>query len=444
MYASSGDILAAEKIFALSKNLDRDAVTYNSMIDGYARNGKLADARKVFDEMPDADVVSWNTMIAGYIGNGDIAAAEELFWMMPERDVVSWNSMIDGYAGIGEVSIARELFNSMPARNLASWNVLLALYARAKDYRECLDLFDVMMGGSNPAPDKATIVSVLTACSNLAQLDRGRWIHSLIRERSIEPDALLSTALLTMYAKCGAIESAQEVFDRMPERSAVSWNSMIMSYGLHGRTDKALELFLEMEKSESTPNESTFVCILSACSQSGSVLEGWWCFERMVRVYDIEPKAEHVGCVVDLLGRGGLLKDAAEFAKDLTDKPTKALWGALMSSCWRHSDWEIGKFVGSKLIEMMPEEVGPYVLLSNIWAAEGKWEEVDKIRAMMEERGLQKGAGLSLVELNNVTVESLSEANRLSYNSKKRVVFSLLREMGGHLKNKHFVDRIQC
>lgn len=434
MYASVGDIVAAEKIFSFLNNLDCDTVTYNSMIGGYIKNDRIVDARKVFDEMLHQDVVSWNTMIAGYVGNGDMDDAKELFWMMPERDIVSWNSMIDGFARIGEVSIARELFDSMPVRNSVSWNVLLALYARVKDYRECLDLFDVMMCAKNAKPNKATFVSVLTACSNLGQLDRGKWIHSLIREGFVEPDVLLLTALLTMYAKCGAIESAKEVFDQMPERSTVSWNSMIMSYGLHGQSDKALELFLEMEKSGSEPNESTFVCILSACSQSGSVLEGWWCFDHMVRVHNIKPKVEHVGCMVDLLGRSGLLKDTREFVKDLTEKPMKALWGALMSSCWTHSNWEIGKFVGNKLIEMMPEEVGPYILLSNIWAAEGKWEEVEKVRVMIEKKGLQKSAGLSLVELDNVKAESLSEDDWAGYSSKKRIVYSLLREMGSHLK----------
>ncbi|XP_020577451.1 pentatricopeptide repeat-containing protein At3g29230-like [Phalaenopsis equestris] len=434
MYASLGDIVAAEKIFTFPNNIDCDTVTYNSMINGYVKNGRIPDARKVFDDIRDRDVVSWNTMITGYVSAGDMDGAKELFWMMPERDVVSWNSMIDGYARIGEVSIARELFDSMPVKNLVSWNVLLALYARVKDYRECLDLFDAMICGRNVRPNKATFVSVLTACANLGQLDRGKWIHSLIREVSIEHDVLLWTALLTMYAKCGAIKSAKEVFDQMPERGTVSWNAMIMGYGLHGQTDAALELLLEMEKCGSKPNGSTFVCILSACSQSGSVLEGWWCFDHMIRVYNIKPTVEHVGCMVDLLGRNGLLKDNADFVKDLTKKPLKALWGSLMSSCWTHSNWEIGKFVGRKLIEMMPEEVGPYILLSNIWAAEGKWEEVERVRVMMEKRGLQKGAGMSLVELDNVTDESLREDNWLGCNPKKRIVYSLLTEMGSNLK----------
>ncbi|XP_020596069.1 pentatricopeptide repeat-containing protein At5g48910-like [Phalaenopsis equestris] len=250
-----------------------------------------------------------------------------------------------------------------------------------------------------------------------------------------QPDAFAANILLRSLFTAGLpTASAQAGFDQMPERGTVSWNAMIMGYGLHGQTDAALELLLEMEKCGSKPNGSTFVCILSACSQSGSVLEGWWCFDHMIRVYNIKPTVEHVGCMVDLLGRNGLLKDNADFVKDLTKKPLKALWGSLMSSCWTHSNWEIGKFVGRKLIEMMPEEVGPYILLSNIWAAEGKWEEVERVRVMMEKRGLQKGAGMSLVELDNVTDESLREDNWLGCNPKKRIVYSLLTEMGSNLK----------
>lgn len=433
MYACVGDIISAEKTFASCDAIDSDSITYNSMIDGYVKNGMVVSARIVFDKMPDRDVMSWNTMIAGYVGNGDLDAAKELFWMMPVRDTVSWNSMIDGYARNGDISVARELFDEMPVRNLVSWNVLLALYTRLHRYKECLDLFEQMLSADKVKPNKATFVSVLTSCANLGQLNRGKWIHSLISESSIEADVLLLTALLTMYAKCGAIESAKEVFDQMPERSTVSWNSLIMGYGLNGQTNRALELFLEMEKCGSEPNEATFICILSACTQSGDVLEGWWCFDRMVRVYNIVPNVEHVGCMIDLLGRSGLLKDTTEVVVGLTERPTKALWGALMSSCWRHSNWEIGKFVGNKLIEMMPDDVGPYIMLSNIWAAEGKWEEVEKLRVMIEKRGLQKGAGVSLAERHDVFGKSLRENSRF-VGSRKSIIYSFLSEIGGHLK----------
>lgn len=411
MYSSFGDVDAAKRLF--DSDFESDLVTWNSMVDGYAKNGMVAAARHLFDEMPERDAVSWNVMIAGHAGAGDMDAAKELFLSMPERDVVSWNSIIDGYARTGEVEVAQEYFNAMPDKNLVSWNIMLALYTRTKDYEECLKLFDGMLELGDVKPNEGTFVSVLTACANLGRLERGQWVHSLIKDChvKIKLDVLLSTALLTMYAKCGAMVLAREVFDSMVERSVVSWNSMIIGYGLHGHCEKALEMFMEMEKRGPRPNEATFVCILSACAHGGMVLEGWRCFDRMVCYYGIEPKVEHFGCMMDLLSRAGLLKDSEELVKRMPGKHTPALWGVLMAAARTHCDWQLGESVGRKLIEIHPRDVGPYVLLSDIYAARGRWDDVEKIRDMMKENGLEKAAGFSSVSVNRSGSDQFVEEN---------------------------------
>ncbi|XP_008788756.3 pentatricopeptide repeat-containing protein At2g44880-like [Phoenix dactylifera] len=411
MYSSFGDVDAAKRLF--DSNFESDLVTWNSMVDGYVKNGMVAAARQLFDEMPERDVVSWNVMIAWHAGAGDMGAAKELFLSMPERDVVSWNSMIDGYARTGEVGAAREYFDAVPYKNLVSWNIMLALYTRMKDYQECLKLFDDMLAVEDVKPNEATFVSVLTACANLGRLERGQWVHSLIKDHhiKIKLDVLLSTALVTMYAKCGDTELAREVFDSMEERSVVSWNSMIVGYGLHGQGEKALEMFMAMEKRGPRPNEATFVCILSACAHGGMVFEGWRCFHRMIRHYGIEPKVEHFGCMMDLLSRAGLLKDSEELAKRMPTEHTPALWGALMAAARTHCDWELGETVGRKLIEIQPRDVGPYVLLSNIYAARGRWDDVEKVRDMMKEHGLEKAAGFSSVSVNKSGFDQFVEEN---------------------------------
>nr|UPT48387.1 pentatricopeptide repeat protein AaPPR14 [Agave angustifolia]UPT49066.1 pentatricopeptide repeat protein AaPPR1502 [Agave angustifolia] len=391
-------------------------------------------ARELFNEMRERDLVSWNVMIAGHASVGEMEKAKELFSMTPERDVITWNSMIDGYAKKGNVVLAREFFDSAPEKSLVSWNVMLALYARVKDYRECFKLFDAMIAVAVVKPNEATFVSVLTACANLGDLERGKWIHSMTK-RIKEVDVLLLTALLTMYAKCGEMDKAKEVFDQMAERSVVTWNSMIMGYGLHGLGEKAIESFFEMEKSGIQPNEKTFVCILSACAHDGLVVEAWWFFERMLRIYNIEPKVEHVGCMVDLLGRAGLVKDSEELVKKVKGEPSKALWGALMSTSRAHCHWSLGEVLGKRLIEMDPRDVGPYVLLSNIYAAEGRWDEVEKVREKMRENGVKKGAGVSLVAGREPEFEIL-EGGKTSI-GKKRMVYSMLSEMGAHLKLAH-------
>ncbi|KAF7057926.1 hypothetical protein CFC21_065076 [Triticum aestivum] len=223
------------------------------------------------------------------------------------------------------------------------------------------------------------------------------------------------------------METAREIFDLMTERSVPSWNSMIIGYGLHKQSEKALELFLEMERSGPRPNETTFVCVLSSCAYDGLVLEGWWCFDRMVRLYGIEPKAEHFGCMMDLLDRAGLLTGSENLIQNLQGKASPALWGAMVSASQMHNGSKLGEFVGKKLIEMKPAEVGPYVLLSNIYAAEGRWDDVEKVREAMKENGVEKDVGLSLVG-------GSSEPETRLGTEDGAVVMSMLGEMGAHMK----------
>ncbi|KAD5316875.1 hypothetical protein E3N88_16821 [Mikania micrantha] len=410
MYAVCGRVRDAEKAFDLS--MESDMVTWNSMIDGYVKNGIVGAARHLFDEMPKRDVFSWNSMIAGYGWIGDMVAAQELFDRMPCRDIVSWNCLIDGYAKMGDIVLARKFFEWMPCRNVVSWNTLLGLYVRSRNFHECLALFSDMLEQGVKA-NEATFTSVLTACAHLGRLDKGEWIHSYIKNKDIIIDVLLSTALLTMYAKCGAIDMAKQVFDEMPERTIVSWNSMIMGYGMHGHGEKALEMFLELEKSNLVPNDATFVCILSACTHAGMVLEGWWYFDLMQRVYMIEPNAEHYGCMVDLFSRAGFMKDSVDMIKNTPLARGPALWGAMLSACRTHSNLELGEMVAKRLIELEPNDVGPYVLLSNIYATGERWDDVEHVREMLIKKGLQKMVGSSLVQPGNHGVNAIEGGRSL-------------------------------
>lgn len=431
MYSSFGRVDSAQQIF--DSRAEFNLVTWNSIIDGYVKKGMTDRARELFDEMPERDILTWNVMIAGYAGIGDMETSRKLFDEMPERDTVSWNSMLLGYGKSCAILLARELFDAMPSPNLISWNTILAAYVRAKDYRECLSLFDRMMA-MGIRPSEATLVSVLTSCAHLGDLDRGKWVHSYIKKADsrIELDLLLSSSLLTMYSKCGEMDSAKELFDQMPEKGVVAWNSMIIGYGMRGRGKEAVELFLEMEREGPRPNETTFVCLLSACAHAGLVLEGWWCFDRMLRKYNIKPRVDHYGCMVDLLGRAGLLSDSEQLLEKLPVKPGAALLGALLSACTTHSDLKLGEAVGAKLMEVDPNDVGPYVLLSNIYAAEGRWDDVEKMRTIMSGRGLLKEAGISAVSPGKS--EDLCVLEQKIPVHKKGIVLSMLSEMGAQMK----------
>ncbi|XP_056160350.1 pentatricopeptide repeat-containing protein At3g12770-like [Syzygium oleosum] len=195
---------------------------------------------------------------------------------------------------------------------------------------------------------------------------------------------------------------SQEVFDQVPDRSVVSWNAMIMGYGLLGHGKKAPEMFLEIEKRGPMPNDATFVSILSACTHSGMVLEGQWCFNLMSRVYNNQPKVEHYGFMVDLLAWAGLVKDSGELIEEVPIEARSSLWDALLSACRTHSHMELGEMVAKRSIELEPTDVGPYVLLSNMYATDGNWDAVENVKMMMKAKGLQKEVESSLIQLGGV------------------------------------------
>ncbi|XP_030533490.1 pentatricopeptide repeat-containing protein At4g18840-like [Rhodamnia argentea] len=398
-----------------------DCVSWNTMIDGYVKNGEVDSARELFDEMTERDPVSWTSMIGGYIGRGEMEEARCLFDKMPSRDTPSWNCMINGYARIGCFWVALELFNSMPSRNVTSWNTLLDHLVRHEHYGECLSLFDTMLQDRDIKPNKFTLLPVLTACGNLGDIDRGQLVHSYITRTDFKADVALSTALLTMYAKCGAVDVARNLFDQMPDRNVVSWNAMILGYGMHGHGEKALDMFLEMEKRGQIPDGLSFVSILSACKRCGMVLEGWWCFDIMSRVYAIDPKVQHYGCILELLAMVGLTKeDIEELEKEV---PTGA--GST------HSTTELGEIVAERLIELNPTDVGPYVLLANVHAAEGNWDSVENVRKIMKETGLQKEVGSSLFRPGDI--ES-GGSKKDSLPHRRVMIYSMLSEIGSHMK----------
>ncbi|XP_065879068.1 pentatricopeptide repeat-containing protein At4g18840-like [Euphorbia lathyris] len=400
MYSVFGRVSDARMVFDNGYVLD--LVSWNSMIDGYVKNGDVGLARELFDEMLERDAISWNSMISGYAGIGDMGTAKELFVKMPDKDNVSWNIMIDGYAKIRNVSMARWVFDQMPLRNVISWNIMLALYLKCKDYGECLKLFDWMIEERQAKPNEASLVSVLTACANFRKLKLGKSIHFyIITDYEVEQDELLSTALLTMYAKCGEPDLARHIFDEMSKRSVVSWNSIIMGYAANKLGEKALEMFLEMEKSSIMPNEATFVGVLCACSNVGMLLEGWWYFDLMQRKYKIEPKTEHYGCMFDLLRQAGLMNQLEDLVRKMNLGIESKLFEAFKHACRTSSYSELGEIVAKQLIKLNPKDIAPYVLLGNIYSGKAKWDEVGNVREIMKENGLDSAA-ITLAEFGSI------------------------------------------
>eukprot|EP01018_Ginkgo_biloba_P017192 Gb_07106 [translate_table: standard] len=398
MYVKCGSIEDARKVF--DKMSERNVVVWNAMIAGYAQNGHVDEALKLFQKMPERDVVTWTSMIAGYTQNGQVDEAMELFKEMPERDLVSWNTMIAGYAQNGQIDEAVKLFQDMPEPDAVSWNTVITAYTTHGQGQEALTLY-YQMQQTDIQPTQFTFTSVLSACANLAALEQGREIHEDIIRCGFQFEVSVGNALLHMYAKCGSINEARNMFDQMSRRDIVSWNAMIAGYAMHGFGKEAIQLFEQMKHCNTTPDHVTFLGVLSACCHAGLVDDGWQCFDSMSRDYHITPAVEHYCCMVDLLGRAGLLKEAQDLIYKMPVKPDAALWGSLLGACRIHNNIELGEHVAELLFELDPQNTAPYVLLSNIYAATGRWDAIENVRKMMRDRGVTKKPGCSWIEVNN-------------------------------------------
>ncbi|KAA8545262.1 hypothetical protein F0562_020046 [Nyssa sinensis] len=370
----------------------------------YASFGRLMEARKMLNEGEESDVVCWNALIDGCMKCGNVEAAKELFEKMTDKNVGTWNAMISGFVRHGMIELAREVFNEMLEKDNISWSTIIDGYNKGGYFKEALEIFHEMQR-EKVRLEKYVLSSVLSACANVGALDQGRWIHSFLERNSIPLDAVLGTSLVDMYAKCGHLDMAWEVFEKMRRKKVFSWNAMIGGLAMHGRAEDAIELFLKMQREKLKPDDITFVAILNACAHAGLVDKGLKYLNSMEQVYGVEPTVEHYGCVVDLLGRAGLLTEAEELISSMPMKPNAAVWGALLGACRIHGNAELGEKVGKVLLELEPQNSGRYALLSNIYAKVGRWDGVANVRKLMKERGVKTTAGSSMIDLGGIVHE---------------------------------------
>ncbi|XP_071731183.1 pentatricopeptide repeat-containing protein At3g62890-like [Rutidosis leptorrhynchoides] len=380
-----------------------DMYVKSAAIQMYSSFGRLIEARMVLD-YGEFDVVCFNAMVDGYMKCGDDESARVLFESWTKKNVGSWNVMVTGLAKCGRVDEARKVFDEMPQRDEISWSAMIDGCNKNGRFKEALEVFRQMQK-EKVELKKFVLSSVALACANIGSLDQGKWIHGYIRRKSIELDVVLGNAILDMYAKLGRLDLAWDVFETMKKREISSWNAMIGALAMHGRAKDAIELFVEMEKQRVKPDEITFVGLLNACAHGGLLDAGFGYFNRMQEVYKIEPTVNHYGCIVDLLGRVGQLAEAEELISTMPMAPSPAVWGALLGACKVHGNVDIGERIGKMLINLEPQNGGGYVLLSNIYAKAGRWEDVEKLRALMKEKGVKTITGRSTIDLNGVLHE---------------------------------------
>ena len=348
------------------------------------------------------------------------------------------NSILYMYCTFGWLSEANQYFDDMNEKDLITWNALISGYEKL-DPREALCIFS-RMESEGFSPNCFTLTSVTAACANLAVLNCGEQVHGAIIRRGFNKNLALANALIDMYAKCGSITESHKIFSEMPDRDLVSWTSMMLGYGDHGYGKEAAELFDEMVKSGIRPDRIVFMAVLSACSHSGLVDEGLRYFESMISDYKVTPDKDIYCCVVDMLCRAGRIEEAYELIESMPFKPDEFVWGSLLGACRAHKLPHLSRLAARRILDLKPKMAGTYVMLSNIYAAEGKWGEFANMRMLM--RGMKKKeAGQSWIEVRN-QVFGFVVGDKMG--SHIQWVYGVLEFLIWHMKEAEYTTDLDC
>ncbi|KAM3753637.1 hypothetical protein ACB098_03G108400 [Castanea mollissima] len=320
-----------------------------------------------------------------------------------DSDIYVQNSLINFYGCCGSVHHALKVFDEMLQRDLVSWSSMIGCFVNNGFDNEALALFQQMQIQEDMKPDYVTMISVISAVSRLGELELGRWVDTYIRRIGMELTVPLGTALIDMYSRCGSVDESIRVFNEMPVRNLLTWSAMINGLAVHGRSGEALKFFYKMKNSGLHPDYNTITGILVACSHGGLVEDGWRVFGSIRNEYGMEPLFEHYGCMVDLLGRAGLLYEAYDFVKRMPMKPNSVIWRTLLGACVNHNHVKLAEKVKQRIYELDPYHDGDYVLLSNAYGGVGRWDEREVMRNSMREKRVSKKPGYSLINLDQVT-----------------------------------------
>lgn len=439
--AELGELWFGKEIhgYSLKAMLNSHTNVQNSLVHMYAKCRKFEASAKVFDLIQYKDLISWRTMIGGCLENKIPRKALDVFLYMlfssykPDENIVqealtaaiqaqehylgfglhslvqksgymAFVSIVTGllhmYAKFGNVGYARHLFNQIQQKDFIIYSAMISAYAQSEAPSFAFIIYKAMQL-ANQKPNEITFVSLLDASTTMADKGMGESIHAHIKKAGYSLNTFLTSALIDLYCKYGSIRQAKAIFEEMPAKDLICWSSMINGYGINGYGTEALETFSNMLDSGFMPNDVVFVSVLSACSHCGLDDEGWDWFYAMEEKFCVTPKLAHYACMVDMLSRRGYVKEALEFVSKLPIEPDIRIWGALLAGCRKSSNsTEVAEVAVHRLISLDPENTSYHVFLSNMYAEQNRWEDVDRLRNLVEEKGLRKDAGCSIVATN--------------------------------------------
>ncbi|XP_057458218.1 pentatricopeptide repeat-containing protein At2g27610 [Lotus japonicus] len=429
---------------------------------------EMDGAFRLFSLMPEGQsVVSWTAMISGYVQNGDIDQAMNLFSQMRRgyvkpnhftystiltvqnavfiseihAEVIKTNyeksssvgtALLDAYVKLRNMNDAIKVFELIEVKDIIAWSAMLVGYAQTGETEEAAKFF-CRLTKEGIEPNEFTLSSIINACAApTAAVEQGRQFHACAIKMRLNNALCVSSALVTMYAKRGNIDSAYDVFKRQDERDLVSWNSMISGYAQNGQAKKALDVFEEMQNLNLDIDAVTFIGVITACTHAGLVDQGQYYFNVMINDHQIMPTMELYSCMIDLYSRAGMLEKAMDILNGMSFPPGATVWRTLLAASRVHRNIELGKLAAEKLISLQPQDSAAYVLLSNMYAASGNWQEKTNVRKLMDKRKVKKEPGYSWIEVKNKTYKFL--AGDFSHPFSDHI-YSKLSELNNRLKD---------
>ncbi|WCJ25706.1 Pentatricopeptide repeat (PPR) superfamily protein [Euphorbia peplus] len=338
-----------------------------------------------------------NALMNMYVKCGLIGECRRVFRDMGEKNVVSWSVLLEGVVGLEGVEVGRGVFDEMPERNEVAWTIMISGYVGSGFCKEGFFLLSRMVFGLRLGLNFVTLCSILSACTQSGDVMFGRWVHVyVLKVMGKDIDVMVGTALVDMYAKCGRINVACQVFNHLPRRNVVAWNAILAGLAMHGKGKLVLDMFPKMIR-EAKPDDLTFMAVLSACSHSGLVDQGWNFFNNLEYEYGVTPKLEHYACMVDLLGRAGQLEEAGDLIKKMPMPPNEVVLGSLLGSCSVHRKLELGERILQDLVQIDPHNTEYHILLSNMYALAGNQDKANSFRQVLKHKGIKKVPGMSSI-----------------------------------------------
>lgn len=412
---------------------------YNTMIRGYVNETSFEEALCVYSEMVEEGVepdnFTYPFVLKACTRLKSVREGKQIhghvFKLGFEADVFVQNSLINMYGRCGEMTLSSAVFERMESKTAASWSSMVSARAGVGMWSDCLMLFREMCRETGLKAEESGMVSALSACANTGALDLGMSIHAYLLRNINELNIAVKTSLVDMYAKCGCLDKALRIFKKMESRNSLTYSAMISGLALHGEGEAALRMFSEMIEQGIESDHVVYVSVLNACSHSGLIKEGRRVFEDMLKEGKVEPTAEHYGCLVDLLGRAGLLEEALETIQNMAVEHNDVVWRSFLSSCRVHENVELGKVAARELIKLSSHNPGDYLVISNMYAQAQMWEDVARVRTEMANKGLKQTPGFSIVEVKGKTHRFVSQ-DRFHPQCKK--IYKMLHQMEWQLK----------